>query len=280
MSNLFEQFVEVVRKKVPYTVEKIEYYKRNDEHFHGIRLEIGERLGPTISVDAEEITNKNFDEMVARYCRFLMQAAANIPDDLLNYKLCKENIVFLLLNPGYNKNYLENVTTVKFNDLVLVPACKKQLQDKSEATIVCDNNICKEIGIDVERDYDLIVQNTLRCDPVRFGTLEDLLEVDVGGTSEMWIVTSESGYMGAAGAVLAGVRELAMKLGNNVFVLPSSVHELLCLSETSVYGNFTDSMEELKHMVRSVNDDCVSHSDLLSDSVYLYHVDKDEWEVF
>lgn len=57
---------------------------------------------------------------------------------------------------------------------------------------------------------------------------------------------------------------------DDLYVLPSSVHEILVLPKCS------DSAERLKTTVREVNELCVEQKELLSDQVYLYYRDSEK----
>lgn len=62
------------------------------------------------------------------------------------------------------------------------------------------------------------------------------------------------------------------KMDSDLFILPSSRHEVLCIS--SELGD----VESLYEMVRSVNDDpaFISQKDILSNNVYYYDRENDE----
>ena len=67
----------------------------------------------------------------------------------------------------------------------------------------------------------------------------------------------------ASPETLKGVHE---KLGEDFYILPSSVHEVLILKES----DFPGSVEELKEMVATINREQVEPVDRLSDTVYRF----------
>lgn len=76
----------------------------------------------------------------------------------------------------------------------------------------------------------------------------------------------EHGY-GASVIVSEQVRKnLCKRFGQNMYILPSSVHELLLVPDDGKV-----SVQELHGLVQSVNRDSVGSYDWLSDSVYLLH---------
>ena len=68
--------------------------------------------------------------------------------------------------------------------------------------------------------------------------------------------------------ILKDIRE---KLGDDFYVLPSSVHELLIKPKTVEEL----SPKELEQIVREVNREVVRECEFLSDHVYEYHVRED-----
>ena len=86
---------------------------------------------------------------------------------------------------------------------------------------------------------------------------------------DMWILSNEEGWYGAAHIVNTETLQMvANELKSNFFVLPSSVHEVLCLPYD---GNPQDKADVLRCIVESVNRDVVSPEEFLSDSVYWFN---------
>lgn len=78
------------------------------------------------------------------------------------------------------------------------------------------------------------------------------------------VVTNESGIDGAAVIACPEVLKAVQKeLGEDFYILPSSIHEILVLPKS-----FSDDVEDLKQMVSSVNEAEVPPEDRLSDQVY------------
>ena len=90
--------------------------------------------------------------------------------------------------------------------------------------------------------------------------------------SGMLVVTNTNSFKGASALFYEGVMmEISEKLGGDYYVMPSSVHEMICLS-----ANSDSSVSELEKLVKSVNDSIVSEEDRLSDHVYRYDSKNEE----
>ncbi len=84
----------------------------------------------------------------------------------------------------------------------------------------------------------------------------------------MWIITNERGVDGAVSMLYEDkVHKLAESLESDLYILPSSVHEVIAVSVNM------GEPEELARMVAEINMDQVKLEDRLSNQVY--HYDKD-----
>ena len=84
----------------------------------------------------------------------------------------------------------------------------------------------------------------------------------------MYVITNESKLYGAASILYEEpLHELAEKVGSDLYILPSSVHEVIAVS-----ADFS-SPDELAEMVYEINMDQDDLSDRLSNQVY--HYDKE-----
>ena len=89
--------------------------------------------------------------------------------------------------------------------------------------------------------------------------------VDKGAPS-MAVFTNRSRFYGAAGLLLLGMmEEYAKKMGSNLFLIPSSVHELILIPDD---GRLP--AKALNQMVKEVNREEVLPMDQLSGHVYYY----------
>ena len=87
---------------------------------------------------------------------------------------------------------------------------------------------------------------------------------------EQYVLSNSSTCHGASVLLYPDVLDqLAQNAGENLFILPSSIHELILMRD-----NGEMSAGELQAMVACVNQEGVEPQEVLSDEVYYY--DKDE----
>ena len=68
-------------------------------------------------------------------------------------------------------------------------------------------------------------------------------------------------------SVLPQIGIFKKEKNSNLFILPSSIHEVLLLPETQEFNK-----DELANMVQDINKYVVSDMDFLSDNVYFYNL--------
>ena len=91
---------------------------------------------------------------------------------------------------------------------------------------------------------------------------------DVPDERSMYVISNASKLFGAASMLYEEpLHELSEKFGSDLYILPSSTHEVIAIS-----SNFGEP-EELAEMVYEINMDQVDLSDRLSNQVY--HYDKE-----
>ena len=95
---------------------------------------------------------------------------------------------------------------------------------------------------------------------------DDVME----GTSGFYVITNNECFHGA-GAIFKfdEIRRVAERIGNDLLIIPSSIHEILCIDEDAI------SVEDAKAMVTEVNDSEVKPEDRLSYNVYRYSREED-----
>lgn len=95
---------------------------------------------------------------------------------------------------------------------------------------------------------------------------KEITEIDVPEDDAMYVITNAMKNRGAAGLFdLDLLRKTAEELQSDFFILPSSMHEIILVLETSA-----PSKQMLKESVEDVNQCQVKEEEYLSDNVYYY----------
>jgi hypothetical protein len=188
------------------------------------------------------------------------------------FELSKDNIVFVLINYEKNKALLETVPHIKFLDLALVFRWIVSMDENEVSGGIITNEIAKVYEMDENDLFELAKINTRKILPPRFenltATINRLMENNyTPKTPEppIYILTNNIGVEGAASVLYTDILEnLKTKLQYNLYVIPSSINEVLIVPQ-----KFVD-IDSVKDMVKSINSNMVAEGERLSDNVYLY----------
>lgn len=196
----------------------------------------------------------------------------------------KENVIMCLINTEQNRELLAGIPNRKFQDLsVIYRWVVKSSPDGMESSII-SNEMAEIAGMTEEELFRCAVENTRRINPVSvtcigsmFGAIPEGLDIlpEVREEMEnakhaadnMWIISNSSGINGAASMLYEeNLHQLAEKLGENFFILPSSIHEVIAVPVEMTGKNLTNLIE----MVQEANMSSVRLEERLSNSVYHY----------
>lgn len=208
----------------------------------------------------------------------------------LNYESVKHHIVYKLVNTEKNKTLLEDIPHVGFLDLSIVFQCLVAQEDIGTASILIHNVHMKLWDISVEELYRAAKENTQRLQKYEIKSMADVLyEIRMAEDSEefddddcipelsdsvpMYVLSNKSRVDGAACMLYPNlIRDFAEAIGSSLYIIPSSIHELLLLP-----AGHEEESREIKRMIREINDTQVSTEEILSYSLYFY--DREEGKI-
>lgn len=156
----------------------------------------------------------------------------------------------------------ELYSRAKLNTPVLLPACIKDMEE-----LIC-TVIRNDLMHRAEKDKSVFGEGLIR------ETADELLDQIIGERREMcmYVLTNTNNYHGAGCMIYPELlQKFSQKLGANMFILPSSIHEVILLPDIGI-----EDAAELRRMVSEVNDTQLTPEEVLSDSVYYYDWEKDE----
>lgn len=220
-------------------------------------------------------------EIVRRNNEYKLEQSLDI-GFFVNYEKAKHRIVFKLINRQMNKKLLERIPYIEYMDLVMVFYYLIQDKDSGNATILIHNSHLKMWEVTVEEVYEQACINTPNLLPAAITGMKEIIQQMMGEAAEkealfeeevqMYVMTNSMKMNGAATMAYPNVvRNFANAVGKNVYIIPSSVHEVILVPETGTEGG------RLNDMVREVNETQVDPKEVLADHVYYY--DREENEI-
>lgn len=203
----------------------------------------------------------------------------------IDYLSAKDNIVFQLVNTMQNEDMLETMPHRDFQDLSVIYRWVIKVDESGIQSTVVHDNLAKKLGMDEEQLFKAAVENTRRILPPVVKSMNDVLREmftkdgmppemaeamfgEIPQDRMMWVISNDRGVNGAISMLYEDqLHKLAEKLETDLYILPSSVHEVIAVS--------TDMGDpyELAQMVSEINMDQVDLDERLSNQVY--HYDKD-----
>ena len=287
--NLAENVSEVLGSEV--IVELQEVTKVNLS-LEGLTIrKQGENISPTIYLNQyfnQFNDGRTMDDIVQDIIRVYEN---NQPENIMNvfktedfydFDKMKEKIVLKVINTEKNLDLLEKVPNISMEGLGLSVIFYVSLMTKEQsAGILIKNEHLKLWKKEVSDLISLAEANTNRMHAYTiksmnevlsgmFGFEEDLIPEDA---PTLYILTDSNKTFGASQLYLKDkIREFAEKNNCDLYILPSSVHELLLIRAD--FPNIEPSY--LKEMVCEVNATEVSDEDFLCDGAFKYELATDK----
>lgn len=187
---------------------------------------------------------------------------------IINKEYILNNVRIKLFNKEFNEEILDKI--IYFDYFDLIGACCV-VDEKREASFLVTYNILDTYNITIK---EIVVSANSNTESLKYDFMniaEILGEFGLYGIdSPMTVVTNESKLFGAAAMLYPQLFvPIADKVKNDLYILPSSIHELIVIPCTLL------EIDELKEMVREINKSSVSPQERLSDSVYIFDREKE-----
>lgn len=214
----------------------------------------------------------------------------------LDYETVREQIFIKVVNAKKNMESLQNAPWMECYDLAITAYVLVEDSTNSRATININNDNLKMWNIDKDKLFKDAIFNTRKlmiCKLEKLSyVMRELLEEKVNDIhidsnmdedlnkalemfeasdeEKIYVLTNQFKNNGAVFMAFDDIlKNVAKKINDNFYILPSSIHELLIVPKSN-----NISKSELEKMVREINQTEVDPKEVLSDTVYEYHRDK------
>jgi len=216
----------------------------------------------------------------------------------------RNKVGFKLVNRSQNSQLLERIPHRPFLDLEIVYYLLFLGGFGGDATMLIENDHLKIWGVEQEELHKAAMINMKELLPATFRGMDlvmreiyqeelksvllqnitdypcyefdmDMDQVISGlissvehrqETMPMYVISNRKNLFGASAILYSDyLEEWADELESDLFVIPSSVHELLVMPAFGMY-----SEDEISQMIREINQTQVAREEILSDHVYIY----------
>lgn len=284
----FTEFLDEVVDRIPeyllqYDIEKVcvnTVEKNNGVMATGIAICIeNSNVSPNIYMEYfYDLLNhgKSMEEILDEIAREYRDSLGRIANE--SYEINKEHIeekIFMkLVNYEKNKVLLEKAPYIPFFDLAITFRYIVGKRKEGLLSAQITNKEMDMLDLSMEQLVSYAGTNTERLFPSVIKKITEVIQVPESIDADdvpLYVLSNDIFINGATCMVYKNIiRDFARQCGMNLFIIPSSVHEVLL---TPVENE--DRREELTELVRSVNETILNDMDYLSDRVYYYNLETD-----
>lgn len=201
----------------------------------------------------------------------------------IDRKFILDHVEYQLVNAERNAEKLKDIPGKKIADLVAIYRVVASAGEDGMMSYVLTKVILDRSGISFEELDEAAKKNTKKS---RFSVrtmnevMYELIGVNVGSEIEepdepqMYVLTNARKLHGANIMLYKEYLEIAAeKMNGDFYIIPSSIHELIAVPVLA------QGLEELREMVKEVNDNQLAPEEILGYEVYRYNRETGEVEV-
>lgn len=182
-----------------------------------------------------------------------------------------EGVTYQIINAEKNERRLAGMPHKKFLDLAAVYRVIVGEDEMGMTSFLVSNGLMEHYGLD-EEDLDTAARMNTERQGFQAASMESILAEIIGEPEDeiktgcpIWVLTNTKKVNGAAVMLYPEIfKNLADGIKSDMYVLPSSIHEIIAIPDSGA------EPEELKSMVGAVNSSEVSEDEFLSGNVYKY----------
>ena len=267
------------------TVEIKVVAKNNGVKLTGLLITEGEKkVAPSIYLDSyfqDYQSGREIANIILDIINLYEKIRKNPPIEIQffsEYEKVKKRICFKLIHFQKNETLLKEIPHVRYLNLAVVFYHAYENPYLGSGSILIRNVHKEGWGVTTEDLYLEAKENTGRLFPPELIGMEELMLEMLDGECEeiekmfddkktlpMYVLTNRCRQFGAISIFYPKIlNELSKKTDSNLYILPSSVHEVILLPDVG------EEVEKLREMVRDVNETQVAEEEILSYSIYYY----------
>ena len=242
-------------------------------------------ISPTLymeSIYQTYLEHGNMNAVISRATEAIdeaMQKSRYVMNKINDFENVESDIIFQLIHTEQNKELLETMPHRNFMNMSIIYRCVLDISEEGILSAPIDNSFARRFGLEEEKLYELAYENTRYVMRPVVLSVEDVirrmsgsLDIDDEKLEEMlsnpkwklYALTNESQNWGAASVLYKGkLQSLAERLGSDLYMIPSSVHEML-ITEAN-----PELLETIENTIFEVNQ-TMALEDRLSNDVYMY----------
>ncbi|HOO27598.1 MAG TPA: DUF5688 family protein [Lachnospiraceae bacterium] len=285
----YQEFLEKVKNETgqylgeEFTVAIHQVLKNNAVSLYGLVItEKEQNISPTIYMEPffrQLMEGADFEDIFKEILQVYEESRLKENMDVsffTDYSQVRELLFLKLINYAANTELLKLVPHTRFLDLAIVPYCFVKNIAVGEASILVYHSHMemwkieeRELMLEAKKNTREIMGSeimALKELVEEAGCCEELPAGKEGEETEMYVLSNRYKLNGAICMTYPDVLDaFSEKTGKNLYVLPSSIHEVILIPASGMY-----ELDRLSEMVHEVNMTQVEQEELLSDHAYYY----------
>jgi hypothetical protein len=209
----------------------------------------------------------------------------SIVSDFSDKDYILENVYLTLVNRAQNEDLIDECPHMDIEGMPDIMGIYRVsvngLNTDDVASYRLDNNALDKTDVSIEELERVAMKNTKRMFPPMMENLCDILArnrpagqtMDVPENDMLKIISNEKNLYGATAVLYTDeLTELAESLGENLILIPSSIHEFLAVPDNERFR-----AEDFCSMVQDVNMNMLYLSERLSNNIFYFNKDTREY---
>ena len=294
----YGSFVDAVRELVTelagenVQVTEVQMDKNNGVVRKGLMIKHKDsNMAPTVYLEEfyqEFLWGKSLDEISLSILNTYRKTAQSTDFDVeyfRDFSQMQEHIVYRVINREKNEQLLKECPFIPFLDLAVVPYVSFSVDGEKNGAILIHKKHLQMWKVSEKEIFAIAAENTPKQLSAGIRKMEDTLRelFAVTGIQDrenfekfveeleesdqripIYVLSNQINFYGAACMLYEDVLEMfAQELGEDVYILPSSVHEVLLVPVSKSLPP-----EEMQEMVRDINATQIPPEEILSNHIY------------
>lgn len=199
-------------------------------------------------------------------------------ESVLDKNYILKNVIFFLVSSKTNTQLKDEAPHRNYLNLtVFYRVIIKRYGVNGVKSYIVNNKEAEFAGVSEQELFDAAMKNTKR-EGYAIKTMREIMsgmpdvpleEIQLGNL-DMFIISMKDGMWGASVLLYTEyIKELADKVDSDLYILPSSIHEVIAIPCNA------ENVDELRRMVREINATEVKPEEVLGNDVYLYSRNRD-----
>lgn len=282
----YYQFVQAVEQRVKEEIEgRVSVSVHTARKYNGtvrkgiLFSEEGNNVSPTIYLE-EYYRKYELGDTVDIIVREILSLYGKVrfgepwKEELIrDYEGIKGRIIYRLINKKANQEILEDMPYIAYLDLAIVFYVLLEANLCGTATMPVKTEHLRMWKVTKEQVYRRACENTGKLLPCEFQTMYSVMadivgdiDSEEGGEEVLYVLSNNLRSFGAAAILYPGcLKMVGDYLGEDYYVLPSSVHETVIIKKSAASGKAF-----LSALVEEINDTQVDREEVLSNRAYYY----------